>query len=81
LQATFDLATPAGTQAYVVWFEQSAMKEYKLDARVVFQANIASTEQQPAFMPVPPLPNADRSFMFRRWRKIRKAMLNRLEKL
>lgn len=81
LQATFDLKTAGGTQAYVGWFEQSAVQEYKLDPRVVFQASIASNQKIPEFMPLMPIPNADRGFFFRRWRKIRKAMLNRLEKL
>lgn len=78
LQSAFSLTTAEGISEYVAWYTASAGREYGLDERlldprVVGEAAAAS----PNLLP-PMHPNARRPWLFRRWRKIRKWLLERV---
>jgi hypothetical protein len=84
LQAAFSLTGAEGIAAFRHWFEVSAPREYGLDERL---ANpVDATRQAIAEVALPPPapafadrhPNDGKPLLFRKWRKVRKWLIERL---
>lgn len=76
LQQAFNLSSPQGRAAFAHWFEANGPREYGLDTRFVRQQHIQDlTANTPSPVP-PPIFHPGRSPSYRRWRKIRRAVLN-----
>lgn len=81
LQAAFPLSSAQSIEGFVGWFEASAAREYGIDGRLASPS--AADLQQAAATDLPPFsipkqPNDGRSWLYRRWRKVRKWLLQRI---
>ena len=83
LHNVFSLTNAQGIREYRHWFEVSTMREYGLDERLARPAPVADEKvvELPPPAPVPiaaPQPNEGKRYLFRKWRKIRKWLIERL---
>jgi len=83
LAKTFPLTTAKGIREYRHWFEVSTPREYGLDERLAKPglvpeekvAEMPPTAPEPA---TPGAPNQGKPYIFRKWRKARKWLIERL---
>lgn len=80
LQAVFSLASAEDIAAFRHWFEVSAPREYALDERLANPG--APVQEAIAELPTPSAqtghPNDGKPFLFKKWRKLRKWLIERL---
>jgi hypothetical protein len=79
LQAAFGLTTADGRAGFRNWFVCSAAREYGLDGAFVdpTKISLAPPEQLPPPMLDAPHPNAGKPWHYRKWRKVRKWLIDR----
>jgi hypothetical protein len=78
LQSSFPLISPKGIEGFINWYRKSAAREYGLEARLV-DPSLTAIEIATAKGGLPPSslrhPNDGKPWLYRKWRKIRKAVL------
>jgi hypothetical protein len=81
LQAAYPMQSPQSVKAFATWFAESAEREYGLDACLA-SPPIADRQRAAAYrlppMATRPRPNEERLWLYRRWRKVRRWMLDRI---
>jgi hypothetical protein len=81
LQVAFPLNSSESALAFTGWFRDSGEREYGLDPRLFDPSPEDRRQAASANLPPtspPAQPNQQRSWLFRRWRKVRKWLLNRI---
>jgi hypothetical protein len=83
LGKVFPLNTPKGIQEYRHWFEVSTPREYGLDERlakpeIVPKEKVAEMPSPAAALAAQAEPNQGKPYLFRKWRKARKWLIERL---
>lgn len=80
LQQAFHLHSTSAREKFARWCETNASKEYGLDDRFTLQHLVLDLPKQDAYIVPAPIFHPRKSSLYRKWRKVRRAVLNILRR-